>query len=133
MIRPSWIAFGWFIAAAVTALFVMAGIAFGVIDDSSGPVDTWTLLAFVAGFLVGGFFAGARSGSRPVIHGLGIGALSLLVWLLANLLFSEAAALASWTAAALPATVAVLFLQTTAAIVGARMGVRWTATGELTG
>jgi putative membrane protein (TIGR04086 family) len=131
-VRPSWIAFGWFIAAAVTALVLLVLYALGLADDQQATADgdMWAGLAMVIGFFTGGFFAGARVGAAPALHGVGIGVFSLVVWLLANLFFGEVAALSPWTALPLAATAMLLALQTVAAIVGARAGIRWTRQPE---
>ena len=126
-IRPSWIAFGWFIAAAATALVIFVLIALNLISQEAGgrEIDIWMTVAMLIGFATGGFFAGARVGRAALLHGLGIGLFSLMVWLLANLLFGEAAALAPWAALPLPLTLALLLLQTVAAMGGARLGQQW--------
>ena len=124
-VRPSWIAFGWFIAAAVTALVLLGFYALGFASDeqTTASGDVWAGLGMIIGFFTGGFFAGARVGAAPVLHGVGIGAFSVVVWLLANLFFGEVAALSPWTALPLTATAMLLMLQTVAAVVGARAGI----------
>lgn len=131
-VRPSWIAFGWFIAAAVTALVLLALYALGLAgdDETTAAGDVWAALAMVIGFFTGGFFAGARVGTAPALHGVGIGIFSLVVWLFANLLFGEAATLSPWAALPLTTAAMLLMLQTVAAIVGARAGIRWTRQPE---
>lgn len=125
-IRPSWIAFGWFIAVAMTAFVLFALTAIGVVpQEETAGVDVWVTGALVAGFFTGGFSAGVRVGESPVLHGLGMGLFSLVVWLGANLLFGEVASLTTWTALSLPIAAALLMLQTAAAVIGARAGVRW--------
>ncbi len=134
-LRPSWVAFGWFIAAAVSALVLLGLIALGVLGASSGAPegDVWVAVALLIGFITGGFFAGARVGRAPVLHGLGIGLFSLLVWLLANLLIPDPGDAGAWHALPLTVAAGLLLLQTVAAIVGARMGRRWTRGAESVG
>lgn len=121
-VRPSWVAFGWFIAAAMSALVLLALVALGVLGAASEG-DVWVAVALLIGFITGGFFAGARVGRAPILHGLGIGLFSLLIWLLANLLLPGPRA---WHALPLTVAAGLLLLQTAAAVVGARMGRRWT-------
>lgn len=127
-LRPSWVAFGWFIAAAVSAFVLLALVALGVLGAEAGATngDVWVAVALLIGFITGGFFTGARVGRAPVLHGLGIGLFSLVVWLLANLILRDPADPTAWDALPISVAVGLLFLQTVAAIVGARMGRRWT-------
>lgn len=127
-LRPSWIAFGWFIAAAVTSLVLLVLIAIGVLgaEATAAAADVWVAVALLIGFTIGGFFAGVRVGKAPILHGLAIGLFSLVVWLLANLLIGVPADPNGWQALPLSVAAGLLLLQTVAAIVGARMGRRWT-------
>ncbi len=125
-LRPTWIAFGWFIAAAASALVLLALIALRVLPawDTGPEVDVWTAFAFLIGFVVGGFFVGLRVRSAPILHGLGIGLFSLVVWILVNLIFVDPADPAAWYALPLSSAIALLLIQTVSAIVGARIGRR---------
>lgn len=123
-IRPSWIAFGWFLAAALTALALLALVALDVISADPSEDAAWTAAAFVAGFGVAGFLVGVRVGAAPVVHGLGIGAFSVLVWFGANLLLGEPTEQTAWSGLGAGSVAALLLLQTVAAVVGARIGVR---------
>lgn len=126
-LSPSWVAFGWFIAAAVTAFVVFVLIAGEVIDPQApaGGGDVWISLALLLGFLAGGFITGLRTGAAPVLNGLGIGIFTLVVWFVANLVLGEALGLGGWTALGFRTAAGLFVLQAAAAIVGARAGVRW--------
>jgi hypothetical protein len=125
-IRPSWIAFGWFIAAAVAALVILGLIAVGVMSaDGTRDEYLWLAVAMLVGFGVGGLFAGMRVRANPVIHGVGIGLFSLVVWVLANLLAGEPTGWTAWRALPTGPALALIGLQTASAVVGARIGVRW--------
>jgi hypothetical protein len=125
-IRPSWIAFGWFIAAAVASLLIMAFVVLGLVTwDTLDTGGLWTAVAILVGFVVGGFFAGVRSGTAPVLHGLGIGLFSLVIYFLANLLAGEPTGVTAWGGLPPLQAAGLLTLQTAAAVVGARLGVRW--------
>lgn len=132
-VRPSWIAFGWFIAAAMTAFLLLALGALGVVTDDtlSDAGGVWTAIALFFGFLVGGFFAGARVGTAPVLHGIGIGLVSVLVWLLGNLLAGAVADFSAWAALPLATALLLISLQTVAAVLGARIGAGWNARSQL--
>lgn len=125
-LRPSWIAFGWFIAAAVAALLLLALVALGILSaDTTAGEPGWIAVALMIGFMVGGFFTGFRTRAAPVLHGVGIGLFSLVVWLLANLIAGEATGWTAWRGVPTTQALALVFLQAVAAVVGARIGVRW--------
>jgi putative membrane protein (TIGR04086 family) len=128
-LRPSWIAFGWFIGAAVSALILLALVAVGLMSpDTTRDENVWIALALLIGFGVGGLFVGLRTRAAPVLHGIAIGLFSLVVWLLANLLMGEPTGWTAWRALPTVQALALIGLQTASAVVGARIGVRWTAT-----
>ncbi|MGH7459322.1 MAG: hypothetical protein ACREKN_09645 [Longimicrobiaceae bacterium] len=124
-IYPSWIAFGWFVAAGATSLFLLGMAALGVVGvDDSGAGAGWTTAALAAGFFLGGFFTGARAGSAPWVHGVGMGLFSLLAWLLVNLFAGEPAGEPTWRSLSLTATAFLLAVQAFAAVVGCALGAR---------
>jgi len=124
-LRPSWIAFGWFIAVAVSALVILGFVALGVMSpDTSEPENLWVAIALVAGFVTGGWFVGVRTGVAPILHGLGIGLFSFVVWMIVNLLPGEATGWTTWRGLPTVQAYALIALQMVAAIVGARIGVR---------
>jgi hypothetical protein len=130
-LRLSWVAFGWFIAAALTALVLLALAAAGLIDTAAFAVDeSWVGLALALGFGTAGFFVGTRVVAAPMRHGVGIGLFSLVVWLLANLALGEPTDQTAWSVLGLGTVAGLLVLQTAAAVVGARMGVRWARRGR---
>jgi hypothetical protein len=123
-IRPSWIAFGWFLALAVTGLVLLALFAFGVIDAGPDANPVWIAAAILVGFVAGGFLTGMRTGSAPIVHGIGIGLFSIVAWVLVNLFAGEPTGSTTWNVMSLSSAVALLFLATAAAVVGTRAGVR---------
>ncbi|CAN5692425.1 MAG: hypothetical protein H0U67_07790 [Gemmatimonadetes bacterium] len=128
-LRPSWIAFGWFIAAAVTSLVLFGLIVLGVISDDPQAEGAWVALAFLIGFAVAGFFVGVRAGISPILHGVGMGLFSLVVFWLANLFGGETTGQTAWTEISTVTAGWLILLQTVAAIVGTRAGVRWRRKG----
>lgn len=124
-VRLGWIAFGWFIAVAITSLILLALIGLGVMSPDPGAEDFWVGVAIAVGFLLGGAFTGTRVAAAPVLHGLGIGLCSLLAWLILTLLAGEMLNGSRWGSLELASTIGLLLLQGVAAIVGTRIGVRW--------
>ncbi|HEU0054063.1 MAG TPA: hypothetical protein VFQ39_12845 [Longimicrobium sp.] len=123
-VRPSWVAFGWFVGAAVTAFLLLALIATGLLDDSSGQANSgWVLVAMFIGFVAAGYLAGGRVGAAPILHAVGIGLFSLVVWFLANLFLGEPLGATTWSTSPTLGVGAVL-LQIVAAAIGGRLGSR---------
>jgi hypothetical protein len=127
-LRPSWIAFGWFIAAAVTSLILLGLLSFELISDDPQGEGTWVAVAFLVGFAVAGFFVGVRAGTAPILHGVGMGLFSLVVYLAANLIAGEPTGQTAWSEVSTATALWLILLQTVAAIVGTRAGVRWRKT-----
>lgn len=124
-VRPSWIAFGWFIAACITGLGLLALISLGIADGQSVGGDPWVAAALTVGFLLGGFFVGVRVGGEALVHGLGMGLFSVVVWIGANLFLGEPTDQTAWSELGAATVTMLLVLQAVAAVVGVRMGVRW--------
>ena len=128
-LRLSWVAFGWFVAAAITAAVVFMLIQLGLVARGASGAATWTLVAIVAGFGTGGFFTARRAADAPVAHGLAIGGFSVVVWLAANLVGHLTSGIRSWAGLAVAETITILLVQAIAATGGAWLGRRWTHTG----
>ncbi|HEV2145912.1 MAG TPA: hypothetical protein VGR37_00700 [Longimicrobiaceae bacterium] len=120
-VRPSWIAFGWFAAAAVVGLALVVLASVGILDPAADSGGGWVLLAVLVGFFSGGWLVGWRTGTAPVLHGVGIGLFSLVVWFFANLLASLLD-VAGWTGLSPTVAAASLLLQIGAAVFGAWYG-----------
>lgn len=127
-VRPTWIAFGWFAAASVTGLALVALIALGVLSPAAESGGAWVLLSVAVGFLSGGWLVGWRTGTAPLLHGVGIGLFSLVVWLLLNL-FADAVDISEWSGLTPGLTAAIVVLQIAAAAAGAWYGTRHHAVG----
>ncbi len=128
-VRPSWVAFGWFLSAAATALAVFAMIAAGLLGAEEGsPLPVFAAVAL--GFAVGGWFTGLRVGLAPILHGVGIGLFSLLVWFLANALLGEPLGTTAWRGLSPATSAGLLLLQIAAAGAGARLGSRGARTQD---
>jgi hypothetical protein len=123
-LRPSWIAFGWFIAIAVASLVVLALAALGVVEPDAAEEGAWVALAMAIGFMAGGMLAGMRAGAAPILHGVGIGLFSLVVWFLANLLLGEPTDATAWRVLDPGMAAGLLLLQIGTATLGAWYGAR---------
>ena len=124
-LRPGWIGFGWFIAAALTSVLLFGMTALQMIRPEAPTEGMGVSVALMTGFFVAGFFVGTRVNAAPVLHGLGIGLFSVLVWLGLNLVVGEGLGGAAWDSIPGGVAAALLTLQTAAAMVGTRAGVRF--------
>ena len=130
-VRPSWVAFGWFVSAAMTSLVLFGMIALRLLGPEGGSL--WVALAIFAGFLAGGYFLGARVGLAPILHAVAIGLFSVVVWLLANLLFGEPLGQTTWDALSPTFVAGIFLLQIVAAALGARLASRDARAAAATG
>ena len=119
-VRPSWVAFGWFIGVAVMSAILLALAAVGIVARAGEIGLGWVLLAVFVGFLAGGYLTGMRVRAAPILHAVGIGLFSVVVWFVANLVAGETLNAAEWSVAPASAAGAVLF-QIAAAAIGARI------------
>ena len=124
-VRWSWVGFGWFLAAAVTSFILLALDAVGILVMGDADETLWVASALLVGFTTVGVFVGTRVAAAPVLHGLAIGAFSVVAWFAVNLFAGEPTGQAAWTSLDPLASVGLMLLQTVAAVVGVRMGVRW--------
>lgn len=112
---------GWLVAIAVTSLMVFVFEASGF-DASTGlATSVATLISVAVGFAAGGFFTGFRMRRAPVLHGAGIGIVSIVAWVAVNIV--SGAVGQSYDAGLSPAsTVGAIFFMILAAAVGALVG-----------
>lgn len=124
-VQIGWVASGWFLSVAVTSLILIALTAFGFAEPDRPGESIWVAASLLIGFVAGGFMVGTRVPVAPTLHGFSIGLFSLVAWLLVNLLLGEAVGATTWRSLAAITLSALLALQAVAAVVGARIGVRW--------
>lgn len=122
-VRPSWVAFGWFIGVAVMSAILFGLIAIGFVPRTGEIGLGWVLVAVFIGFLAGGYLTGIRVRAAPILHAMGIGLFSVVVWFVANLLAGEALNASEWKVPPASAAGAVLF-QVIAAALGASIATR---------
>lgn len=122
-VRPGWIGFGWFVGAALTSLIVFVLTVLGLIRSDAPTEGTGVALSLLVGFLLAGFWVGTKVNAAPILHGVGMGLLSVIVWLGLNLFAGSAGT--GIDAVSGVVALSMLALQTAASIVGARAGVRF--------
>jgi hypothetical protein len=121
-VRPAGVLFGWFVSVAVVSLIAVVLAALGVEPEGATASGLLGVAAIAAGFGVGGWFIGARLGVAPILHAVGIGFVSILVWFLANLLAGETVADSAWVSGSEAYYAGLLLLQIVAAAVGGHIG-----------
>lgn len=112
---------GWLVAIAVTSLVVFVFEASGL-GTVEGPANTAaTIVSVVVGFAAGGFFTGFLARRAPILHGVGVGLVSVVVWVLID---AVAAAFARGYTSDMGVTLAIgiVMAMIAAAIVGALIG-----------
>jgi len=123
-VRASWIAFGWFIAVALTALAILALTVVDLVRPDTPAEQVWVSISMVFGFALAGFVVGWRVNAAPILHGLGMALFSIVAWVGLNLVLGEPTGVTAWDTLDVGATLTLLLLQTAAAVIGARLGVR---------
>lgn len=122
-VHPVRVLAGWLVALAVAGVALFGAVALGLMGPESDPTAdaTAAISAVALGFLVGGWFTGARTVEAPILHGIALGLTSLVAWVILNvagMLFG----MADWTGLGGSATIAVLFVQILAAVLGCWIG-----------
>jgi hypothetical protein len=114
---------GWAVGVAITSLAALALISMGLLSEDTNAATTWwSAVAVLVGFFAGGFFAGFRAIEAPILHAAGIGLMSLVVWFVLNALAALFFQSWEWPSLTAELTVALLFTQLAAAVVGALLG-----------
>jgi hypothetical protein len=122
-VRSTRVFTGWLVAIAVTSLLALAFAGTGVLGSGTTYMSTLgSLIAVVVGFWAGGFFAGFRAIEAPILHGVGIGLTSLVVWAVLNIVVAVAFRGIGWTGLTPALAVGLMLAQIAAAVVGALLG-----------
>lgn len=121
-VRTTRVLAGWLVAIAVTSLVILALIGLGLLQGVADAGTFWSLIAVLAGFFAGGFFAGFRAIQAPVLHGVAIGLTSLVMWVAVNLITSVTLPDFGWQSLTPSLAITMLLVQLVAAVVGALLG-----------
>lgn len=121
-VRGVQVAAGWLIAIAISSLLGLVLVGFGVLEDAMRVNTFWSLLIVLFGFWAGGFAAGFRALQAPILHGVAIGLMSLVVWVVVNGVLSLLSPRVQWEGLTVPLAIGLVLTQMAAAIVGALMG-----------
>ena len=124
-VRYGWVAFGWFIAVALTGILLVVFSSLDLVRAGEPVEGAWVAIAIAAGFLVSGFYTGSRIAAAPVLNGIAMGLFSVVVWAGANLFLGEPTGVTAWDTLPLGSAFMLLSLQVVASVLGTRAGVRW--------
>jgi len=114
---------GWLVAIAVTSFVVLAFIASGMSAEAPTAASSIaSLVAVIVGFLAGGFFVGFRARRAPILHGVAMGLVSIVAWVIANVLSELLTSAADWTGLGPAIAIGLVLAQMVAATVGALLG-----------
>lgn len=124
-VRLSWVAFGWFIAVALTGLEIVALASLDLVRAGAPVEGAWVAVAIAVGFLLSSFYMGTRVAAAPVLNGLLMALFSIVAWLALNLFLGEPTGVTAWDTLPLGSAIVLLAIQAVASVLGARAGVRW--------
>lgn len=129
-VHPGWVIGGWLVSVAVTSATFMVLVGLGLTTAGTPGIGLWVAVAVAVGFLAGGLFVGFRWTDAPILHGLAMTVVTILVWLLGNLLPSRLGG-GNLELGATTATLALLLVQLAAAVAGGWIGRRLVLRGEV--
>jgi hypothetical protein len=129
-VRYGWVITGWLVAIAVTSLAVFVFEASGFVGATATRDNIASLVSVLAGFAAGGFAAGFMSRRAPVLHGIGIGLMSLVAWVVVNIIASTLLDAVGWSGLTAGLAVGLVLLQVVAAVVGALLGYNLSTEGK---
>ena len=121
-VRYWWVLTGWLVAIGATSVVVFIFEASDFVGTSTTRDALASLIAVVAGFVAGGFFAGIRAMQAPILHGIGIGVMSLIAWVVINLIASTVLDAVGWQSITAALAVGLVLMMMVAAVVGALLG-----------
>ena len=119
---------GWVIAVAVTSLLIFLLTAVGWMPQDAPSL--WAIVAVANGFFVGGYLTGTRDIEAPILHGIGIGLMTLVAWFVVNALATFFVDSDSYSGLSATAAAGLLLLQMIAAVAGAQIADRRALRGE---
>jgi len=120
-----WAAFGWFIGAALTSLFLLVLAALDLGPPGAAAETIWVAGTLLVGFFLAGLFVGTRVAAAPILNGVAMAVYSLVAWIVINVLVGEPFNETTWRSLEAGSLLALLLIQGAASVVGARIAVRW--------
>lgn len=130
-VHPGWVIGGWLVAVAVTSATFMVLVGLGLTSAGTPEMGLWVGIAVAVGFLAGGLFVGFRWTDAPILHGLAMTVVTILVWLVGNLLIPSDLGGGNLELGATTSTLALLLVQLAAAVLGGWAGRRIVLRGEV--
>ncbi|MFQ5680391.1 MAG: hypothetical protein ACE5HP_13150 [Gemmatimonadota bacterium] len=125
-VQFSWVAFGWFVALAVTSSLVMVLSAAGLLYETGVAETAGVAGAVTVGWAVGGFITGFKTASAPILHGAAMAGFTFVVWFLLNLtLGGLTTGTTAWEHVPVRTAALALLVQGAAAIAGCWLGYRY--------
>jgi hypothetical protein len=124
-VRLSWVAFGWFIAVALTGVEIVALASLDLVRAGAPVEGAWVAIAIAVGFLISSFYMGTRVAAAPVLNGLLMALFSVVAWVALNLFLGEPTGVTAWDTLPLGSAIVLLAIHAVASVLGARAGVRW--------
>ena len=121
-VHPVRVLGGWLVSVAITAGVFFGLVMLGLMGDEPTRDTGWAITAVAVGFLVGGWFTGFRTLEAPILHGIGLGLTTLLVWAVLNVVVTVLFGRAEWAALSATDTVGLLVVQILAAVAGCWVG-----------
>lgn len=125
-VQFSWVAFGWFVALAVTSGLVMVMSAAGLLYHTGFAEMVGVVGVVAVGWGVGGFITGYKTAGAPILHGAAMAGFTFVVWFLLNLTLGGLTTGASaWELIPVRTAAMALLVQGGASIVGCWLGYRY--------
>ena len=121
-VRPMRVMGGWLVAVAVTSVAAFGFIVLGLMGMEADQDAVWAMLAVTVGFLVGGWFTGFRTLEAPILHGIALALMSLVAWVVLNVVVVIGFGADEWTGLGPTATLVMVLVQLLAAVAGCWIG-----------
>ncbi len=124
-VQLSWVAFGWFVAFAVTSSLLLLMVASGLMTTSVTGEAVGVGAAVTVGWAVGGFITGLRTAAAPILHGAAMALFTFVAWFVVNLVLGGlTTGVAAWEGLSPRVAAFALLVQGAAAILGCWLGYR---------
>lgn len=125
-VQISWVAFGWFVALAVTSSLIMLLAGADLLDQGQAGEAFSVAVAVAVGWAVGGFIIGFKTAAAPILHGAAMAGFTFVAWFCLNLLLGGlTTGAAAWEHLTVRTAALALLVQGAAAITGCWLGYRY--------